>query len=233
MIVIYSFIIIMILTILLIFGIISYYSKKDYENSEYRKATGKTYNEVLHNKGTRGEYHLYNSLRPFLNTGAKILTNLYLPYKNETSEVDIVLIHRSGIFVFECKNYKGWIFGSQDNYKWTQTFKSGKKYTFYNPIMQNDKHIKCIKNSLQCKYIPIYSIIVFSDECTLKKLNVTRSDVVVTKGLQVCNSIQKFMNDNVLDDYDIKIAYERLAKYCNASDDVKIRHINTINRKYK
>ena len=44
------------------------------------------------------------------------------------------MIHEKGIFVFESKNYSGWIFGSADQLNWTQSLQNGEKHHFYNPI---------------------------------------------------------------------------------------------------
>ena len=64
---------------------------------------------------------------------------------------------------FEVKDYNGWIFGSGYNSQWTQVLAYGNsRYRFYNPIMQNSKHISDLKKQLrQFETIPFYSIIVF------------------------------------------------------------------------
>lgn len=50
----------------------------------------------------------------------KTLRNIYLPKDNgETSEVDLIYITQKGIFVFESKNYSGWIFGDEKSKNWT------------------------------------------------------------------------------------------------------------------
>ena len=50
----------------------------------------------------------------------KILRNVYLPKDNgETSEIDVLYITQKGIFVFESKNYSGWIFGDEKGQYWT------------------------------------------------------------------------------------------------------------------
>lgn len=38
-----------------------------------------------------------------------VLKNVYVPYQGRTSEIDLLMIHEKGIFVFESKNYSGWI----------------------------------------------------------------------------------------------------------------------------
>ena len=75
----------------------------------------------------------------------KTIRNIYVPLNDgKTSEIDIVVVHNTGLYAVECKNYSGWIFGSADNRYWTQTFANGKKYQFYNPVLQNKYHIKAL-----------------------------------------------------------------------------------------
>lgn len=101
----------------------------------------------------------------------------YIPKANgETTEVDVILIHETGIYVIGSKNYKGWIFGSEEQKNWTQTLSAGRngvqKYHFYNPVIQNKVHIKWIKEYLKMRNLPIYSYIVFGNNATLKSINV-------------------------------------------------------------
>ena len=97
---------------------------------------------VQFNKGRYGEYLIYKYLKGHEINGAMFLFNVYVPKENgETSEIDVIMIHHKGIFVFESKNYSGWIFGSETQRMWTQTLPKGRKRShkesFYNPIIQN------------------------------------------------------------------------------------------------
>lgn len=50
----------------------------------------------------------------FFGRKGKILRNIYIPKENgETSEIDLLYITQKGIFVFESKNYSGWVFGDE------------------------------------------------------------------------------------------------------------------------
>ena len=85
-------------------------------------------------KGEYGEDRIYDILQKVDGYKAT-LANCYLPKGNgETAEVDLIFLHESGIYVFESKNYSGWIFGSENQKYWTQSFsdrKGGtKKYKF-------------------------------------------------------------------------------------------------------
>ena len=98
-----------------------------------------------------------------------ILHNLYIPYSNgKTSQIDILFINKKGIFVIESKNYSGWIFGSESDMYWTVCDRS-KKWKMYNPILQNNGHINTINYHL--RGIPCFSVVIFSERCELKKIN--------------------------------------------------------------
>ncbi|MCR5097842.1 MAG: NERD domain-containing protein [Lachnospiraceae bacterium] len=63
----------------------------------------------------------------------KVLRNVYLPKDNgETSEVDVIFITQKGIFVFESKNYSGWIFGDEKSQKWTAMLPNKQKKVSWN-----------------------------------------------------------------------------------------------------
>ena len=66
--------------------------------------------------GKRGETLTERELKLVKLFGRKgrTLRNVYIPKDNgETSEIDVVYITQKGIFVFESKNYSGWIFGDE------------------------------------------------------------------------------------------------------------------------
>lgn len=100
--------------------------KKRYEKTEYYQQTKNPYSSVRFNKGRLGEFYTYKYLDSL--TGYKrYLFNLYIPKSNgETTELDVVLLHESGIYVFESKNYSGWIFGTESQQYWTQTLPTGR-----------------------------------------------------------------------------------------------------------
>ena len=98
--------------------------------------------------GHFGEYlieYALNSLPGY----SKQLCNVYLPYKGRTSEVDVIMLHETGIYVFESKNYSGWIFGDESGQYWTQFLNKNTKNRFYNPILQNKTHIRALRQYLQ------------------------------------------------------------------------------------
>lgn len=121
------------------------------------------------NKGQFGEYLIeYAITNHNIPGNLYVFRNLYIPYRGGYAEIDLLMLHECGIFVFESKNYGGWIFGRETDLNWTQSFINGEKHYFYNPIRQNDTHIKALSQFLHLCPEQFYSCIVFSERCTLK-----------------------------------------------------------------
>lgn len=134
-------------------------------------------------KGYIGEQRIRKLLESF-GDDDKVFNDLYVPKKNgEMTQIDHVLLSPKGIFVIETKNYTGWIFGDENQRNWTQTIYN-KKSRFYNPVKQNNTHIKALQNYLNMD-VPLYSIIVFSNTATFKfKEPFHQAHVIQTKHLK-------------------------------------------------
>ena len=185
-------------------------------------------------KGAYGEKHIeieLNRLSLFGRNGKK-LRNIYIPKDDgSTSEIDVLYITQKGIFVFESKNCSGWIFGKESDQYWTVSLPNGQKNKLYNPIRQNRSHIKWLKNYLG-KDIPMYSIIVFSDRCELKKMVVESSDVRVIKWESLYSTVREIWDS--VDDANIDVdgPYENLEKLTNVDEAVKAAHVESIQNRY-
>ena len=208
--------------------------KKVYNESSYCRVTNKTFKEVFRNKGSFGEFLTYYELMSYEENGNKFLFNLYIPLKNEnTTEIDLIMITKKGLLVFESKNYSGWIFGSDKSKYWMQTLPSRKgkcyKTQFYSPILQNKGHINNLRRILQ-SYIPCFSIIVFSDRCTFKKIPESTNETKVIHRNNISNVVRTICNTNkdVINEEKIEVIYNKLYGYTQVSDDVKREHIYNI-----
>ena len=94
--------------------------------------------------------------------------NVTLPVEDGTTQIDHVLVSRSGIFVLESKHYKGWLFAHATAAQWTQVLYK-KHYKFQNPIHQNRKHVSAVAKLLD--FLPnksIHSVVVFTGDATFK-----------------------------------------------------------------
>lgn len=226
----------LIITLGIIVSVIDWCKNKvGYKDCAYYRVTHNKYFSMRFNKGRFGEYLTYKSLKKYEETGAKFLFNAYIPKgNNETTEIDVLMICSNGIFVFESKNYGGWIFGSEDQKYWYQTLKAGRgrsrKEQFYNPIMQNRTHIKHLKN-LVGDNIPMKSIITFSDRCVLKSIKITSHDVNVINRYHVNSVVKQICNqscETLLTTEQINEIYNKIYPYTQVNEAVKTQHVANI-----
>ena len=216
--------------------IILWWKIKKYKNGAYYKITKVGFFNVKRDTGRYGEYLTYKYLKRFEDQGAMFLFNIYVPKKEEeTTEIDVLMISSKGIFVFESKNYSGWIFGNENQKYWYQTLPSGRsgshKEKFYNPVFQNNTHVKYLK-SLLGNGIPIYSIITFSERCTLMNINVNNSKVDIINRNQVYSTVSSIYTNNsteVLSGEQINTIYDKLYPYTQVDEAIKQKHIDSIN----
>ena len=208
-----------------------------FNQTTYHKSTGNSWFATVSDKGRYGEYLIYKQLRFHEKQGARFLFNVYFPKGNgETTESDVIMITSSGFIVFESKNYSGWIFGDENSRTWTQTLPQGKgrparKERFFNPIMQNDLHIRYLKTVVGDAYA-IRSVIAFSERCVLKKVTVSSPDVQVVKRDYILPAVRialKTMPQNAITTEEIGRLYDLLYPYSQVSEALKQQHIRNIN----
>ena len=96
-----------------------------------------------------------------------LFKDVLLPTEDGTTQVDHILLSRFGIFVIETKNMKGWIFGKENQPKWTQQIYKHKS-TFQNPMRQNFKHKRILESIFEVETDKVKSVIVFVGEARFK-----------------------------------------------------------------
>jgi hypothetical protein len=91
------------------------------------------------------------------------LQNVVIRMGKGTTQIDQIIVSPFGIFVLEIKNYDGWIFGTEKQERWTQRFKTGQKFQFQNPLIQNQRHIQALCALLKIPQTKFISVIIFID----------------------------------------------------------------------
>lgn len=222
--------------IILVFVIYTVH-KDSYKNTEYYRQTKASYSSIEKDKGKFGEFSIYKLLKS-LKGHKRFLFNCYLPKSNgETTEADVILLHESGIYVFESKNYSGWIFGSESQQYWTQVLPAQKgqsiKIPFFNPLIQNKVHLRWLQAFLGNPILPFYSYIVFSDDCTLKDIRLTTTDHEVLVLRKLPSAVQqnaahagKRLLPEQIDDL-----YDALYPLTQVNEAQKHAHIETVHKK--
>ena len=163
------------------------------------------------NKGQFGEYLLeYAVSSRSISGNCFVFRNLYIPHgtENRYSEIDLLLVHERGIFVFESKNYSGWIFGGKTDLYWTQRFASGETHRFY--------HIKSLSTFLHLPLEHFYSCIIFSDHCSLRSIPPYSSQYTILYQHEVVRWLQ-----SCLQQQPILYSDEQLAALINTLQDAQ------------
>lgn len=73
-----------------------------------------------------------------------VIDDVLFMSNGRSTQIDHIVVSPYAIFVIETKGYKGWILGGENSEYWTQIIYK-RKSTFYNPIHQNDGHIRFLK----------------------------------------------------------------------------------------
>lgn len=230
---------ILLLTIIILEIIAFAYLYINYKKTEYYAITHIPYLKMYFDKGHRGEYLTYKGLKS-LKGYKRFLFNVYIPKDDGTfTEIDVIMLHESGIYVFESKNYDGWIFGSETQKNWTQSLASGRsktrKYTFLNPIIQNKVHVKWLQSYLNDNSnLPFYSYIVFSERCELKKVTLTSSDHLVVKREDINQAVSAKVSKSgsLLTQSKIEALFKQLYPLTQVDSSIKASHIQNIQSKY-
>ena len=221
----------LIILILMISGIFLLPKYMSYRNSDYGLSSQNDFFKTIFDKGNYGEFITFTYLEKIYGYN-KIMCNIYLPKKDSnTTEIDLLMISETGIYVIESKNYSGWIYGDEKYKKWTQSFKNNNKNQFYNPIWQNKGHISALTAVLNLEIDNIYkSLIVFSERCELKKINVYSPNVNVIKRNLLIKTISEDMKSSskILSNKQIDEVYLKLQEFTCVDEKTKEAHIKGI-----
>lgn len=195
-------------------------------------------------KGRTGELALWRQLQN-LPGYKKVLLNCYLPTADgRTSEADVILLHESGLYVLESKNYSGWIFGTETQRNWVQSLPTrrgrAQKNSFYNPIWQNQGHLKWLEEYLTrhletgtALEVPLYSAIVFGDECELKDIRLTSGQHFVVRRKELLPALAQnaAQNGEMLTQAQIEQLYNCLQPLTQVSEETRRQHIRDVQQK--
>lgn len=172
-----------------------------------------------------------------------LMRNLYIPAQKGCTEIDALLLHQSGIYVFESKNIAGEISGSIEAERWHQRLNARTEHTFHNPILQNAGHIRALKHFLKEKFsrtefnvddAPIYSAIIFSDRCVLKQIPdgaFIKEGWTILHFFQLQERLSKFIKKqkSIFDAKQLEKLYWALEPCTRVSDKVKAEHKKYVN----
>ena len=148
-------------------------------------------------RGERSERRLVLKLLKMGVNPRAIFHDIYLQKPNgEYTQIDLAVATSAGLIVFEVKDYGGWIFGNEGQRYWTKVLAYGRlKSRFYNPIMQNNGHIRALRSRLtQNPDIPIYSVIVFYGNCIFRNVTYYSEDTYILHPREVNGVVSELMS---------------------------------------
>ncbi len=97
--------------------------------------------------------------------------DVYLPHptKDQTTQIDHLVLSQFGIYVIETKNFRGWIFGTARQSQWTQSLPGGRKQRFPNPLHQNRTHLRAVAKFLDLNEKDLTGLVYFIGDAEFKK----------------------------------------------------------------
>lgn len=97
-----------------------------------------------------------------------LFSDLLFKSNGHSTQIDHIVVSPYGVFVIETKGYKGWILGGENSEYWTQVIYKSKRQ-FYNPIKQNEGHVRFLRHLLEYRNnIPLTPIVVFNNSAEIK-----------------------------------------------------------------
>lgn len=182
-------------------------------------------------KGYYGEAITFEEIYNNVFGNFKILMNLNIPknqFSEDTTEIDLLMIHETGIYVFECKHYKGTIYGDGKNKTWTQFFKTQQNEHFYNPILQNKGHIQALQNMFP--NIKCFSFIIFTNSFCDIRVQHNEPNTYVCKFSQMSNKLNNLIKSKpaIFSIENIEEIFNSLLPYSSMNNELENSNNNTV-----
>ncbi|MGN1312595.1 MAG: nuclease-related domain-containing protein [Candidatus Nanosyncoccaceae bacterium] len=184
--------------------------------------------------GKSGEQIVYRVLvDKFHVPEAQILRNVYIPTSDgKTSEIDLLVVSKKGLLVFECKNYGGNIYGDAKRPKWIQYLGRKKSY-FYNPIMQNRSHAKHLREFLsEFGDLPIVPMVATITRGNWKVKNLAPDDYMLGVNCHL-KDILSSLPDSELMAQSFAVILAKMSPLARPGDEVRQKHIEDINDRHR
>jgi len=167
---------------------------------------------------------------------AKILKNIYCPKPDgSTSEIDIVMICKDGIFLFEAKNFSARISGNWSSDKLIATYENGKQIEILNPVIQNSYHFQHLRKLLginptqhAIKNIVVLGDSVKFDREEIKKTIPGYAHVCQFKGIIKAVENKRLISKDVFKESQVQSLFDTISNELSYSPERKAKHIQNI-----
>ncbi len=158
-----------------------------------------------------------------------VFNDLLFMSNGRSTQIDHLVLSPYGVFVIETKGHGGWICGGENSEYWTQVIFYC-KHRFYNPIRQNDGHVRFLRHLLNCTVdIPYIPIVVFGNNAELK-INV--QNYIVVNMIYLQSAIRQYKHHSLDNQTVIWIAETIKQNMTKTSKESITAHIhNATNRR--
>lgn len=155
-----------------------------------------------------------------------IMQNVTLPLKNDgSSQIDVVLLSKRGVFVIEVKAFRGIIKGKVEDEHWTQS-RGFNSRDFRNPLRQNQSHLHALNECIGVPMGLMHSVVVFGREGRFKD-PIADNVIHLDKLRELIRAVEpNKLTDAQLIDLVGKTELQRLPQ-CQATDDKHIEYVKT------
>ena len=123
--------------------------------------------------------------------------NLKVTYDGKTSEMDMVVVGPTGVFIIEAKNHNGHIQGSFESHDWMQykTGRAGGQYSksFYSPVKQVGTHVYRLAHYLRSngQNVHVDAMVFFTNPAATVEVFGTPGNIPVYAGQTGANLIAR------------------------------------------
>lgn len=174
--------------------------------------------------GQIGERFLYRELLKLGIPETQVFRNVYIPAPNKprkTTEIDILVLSKKGIMIFEHKNYQGKIYGDGHSKRWLQYYHG--KRTFLSPVEQNRYHRDCLRKFIGIE-VPIYTFTTHSIGGEWHVSNLPRDAHFLSKEGEFMSIYQVLPDSSIMSKYFLPLM-NKFVKLSRPEDDTTAQHI--------
>ena len=196
-------------------------------------------------KGKRGEMNAYADLvcwpGPPPPDPHYVLRNLYIPNpggKTAYSQIDLIYLHTSGVYVIEVKDWDGRIYADEKWDHWKQVIPDWDKGckrnedSLGNPLRQNGRHMEALRKMFEHDFdaLPMHSIAVYTDErCRIIRFDYPwEKPVVYLRDLRAAIQCIARENANRLLPGHVRYLHGRLQPWQDPPEAVVQQHIDEV-----
>lgn len=152
-------------------------------------------------------------------------SSFYLQTSSGIAEIDALLLHESGMYVFECKHMTGSITGKARDRLWTKTG-DGHVISFTNPILQNKRHVEIAASFFGLKGDNCISCVVFNDSCDVSRVDA--GNAFITKTGEILNSIKPYLKRRVFSEDELRLLIKKAEKAVMSREKLALAHAANI-----